>query len=142
MAKCVFYFEFSNNFEVDDMDDIECVYYGFNMDVPDDKSEDGYYFFNTEFDESYDEFLDNMEGEFGTHDWSSSPHDDVLGVGYSAYEAPFKTIPTIMEKWREYFESRPDVDNVTAVVHVDKTLDEVMNMNDKDFYDYIAESVK
>ena len=130
MRKGVFYFEFSNNFEVEDSDDIECVYYGFNMNMLNDDLEE-------DLDWDYEDFCADMECKFGTHDWSSSPHDDVAGIGYSAYEAPFSTIPDIMEKWRAYLESRADVQDTTAVVQIDITVDEAMKMTDLDFYNYI-----
>ena len=138
MKKAVFYFEFSNNFEVDYDEEPDVVYYGFNMEVSEDALDDYGY---SEFDMDWEEFCCNMEDGYGTHDWSSSPHDEVEGFGYSAYEAEFARIPELMEKWRAYIESRHDFSNTTEVVKIDITVDEAINMSDKDFYDRIAEQV-
>ena len=137
MKKAVFYFEFSNPFEVAEDAEPDIVYYGFNMRIDESAIVDGYYDLDMDFEEQVDE----MECEYGTHDWSSSPHDDVEGFGYSAYEADFARIPELMEKWRAYFESRPEVESVTAVVQINKTMDEVIKMSDLDFYNDIAEKV-
>lgn len=138
MKKAVFYFEFSNPFEVGEDEEPECVYYGFNMELDENAyDEEGYY----DPDWSFECFVGDMEMEYGTHDWSSSPHDDVEGFGYSAYEAAFATIPELMEKWRAYFAQRDDFANVTDVVKLDVTLDDVMGMSDKDFYDQIAKQL-
>jgi len=133
--KGVFYFEFSNNFEVEDDEEITCVYYGFNMNMLDDRLEE-------EMDMDWEEFCCDMEEEYGTHDWSSAPHDEVAGIGYSAYECEFARIPELMEKWRAYLESRPDTADVTAVVKLDVTMDDVMKMSDLDLYNQIARQLK
>jgi hypothetical protein len=138
MKKAVFYFEFSNPFEVAEDAEPDIVYYGFNMRIDESAIVDGYYDLDMDFEEQVEE----MEYEYGTHDWSSSPHDDVEGFGYSAYEADFARIPELMEKWRAYFEQRSEFSDTTDVVRLHIDVNDAMGMSDKDFYDQIARQLK
>jgi hypothetical protein len=121
----VFYFELWDP----DNDTGRC--YGFNMVItnPD---------LNTEFDPDYENFAGDIEMDYGTHDWSSRPRDEVMGFGYSAYEVDPKLNLELMRKWREYFESRSDVQDTTEIVEV--PYDKFEDFDDFDIYNYIGDN--
>jgi hypothetical protein len=125
MDKAVFYFELWNP----DTDSGRC--FGFNMTVTND-------LLNTDFDMDYEEFAGDIEMDYGTHDWSSRPRDEVMGFGYSAYEVDPKLNRELMQKWREYFESRGDVQDTTEIVEVPYMLFE--DFDDFEIYNYIDEN--
>ena len=121
--KAVFYFDF-----YDSEEDFSTVY-GFNMELASDS------ILIEDFDESYDFFWSDTESDYGVHDWSSSPNDNVIGIGYTSYEVDPGKYDELMEKWREYFVSRPDVTNVTGIVQLPNSNDE--RLDDLGIYELV-----
>jgi len=125
MDKGVFYFELWDS----ENDAGRC--YGFNMNItnPD---------LDTEFDQDYENFAGDIEMDYGTHDWSSRPRDEVQAFGYSAYEVDPNLNIELMHQWREYFGSRSDVQDITEIVEV--PYDKFEDFDDFDIYNYIEKN--
>ena len=125
MNKGVFYFELWDP----ETDTGRC--FGFNMNVTNPE-------LDRDPDMDYEEFRDDLEMSYGTHDWSSRPRDEVMGFGYAAYEVDPKLNRELMQKWREYFESRSDVQDTTEIVEVPYMLFE--DFDDFEIYTYIEKN--
>jgi len=46
---------------------------------------------------------EDIECEYGKHDWCNSPDDRVDGIGYSSSEVEENRIDELMEVWRQVF---------------------------------------
>lgn len=79
--------------------------------------------------------VNNMEEEYGVHDWGSGPNDNVNGIGYNTYEISEDKINEVMEKWRNYFISKGAT--VSKVVDLDISLD----LDDYDIYKLVKEKL-
>ena len=49
------------------------------------------------------EITDDLEEEYGVHDWETSERDDdvVEVIGYDTYEVPEEDIPKLLETWKK-----------------------------------------
>lgn len=54
-------------------------------------------------DRLYDLVTAELESRFGVHDWSTSPSDEVDGIGYTSYEVSRENLPVLMDAWRDWF---------------------------------------
>lgn len=114
MKPLVFYFTFS----LEDTD--EEITYGFNVEnpLPFYKMLGGENFEDVE-DGIYDEITQELESNFGVHDWSSSPNNNVDAIGYTTYEVEKNDISKLMNAWNnEFIESGC---SCSKVVNVSKT---------------------
>jgi len=125
MMDAVFYFSFY------DSDTGETLsLYGFNMAVPRDLL--------AAIDvDALEEITEELESEYGVHDWSSRPTDQVFGIGYTTYEVPELKIPELMTKWREHFISVLGEEYVTEVVRLDAV--SLEDVDDEGIYQAISE---
>jgi hypothetical protein len=60
----------------------------------------------------YEEVCDDIESQFGVHDWSSSPDVRVEGIGYTTYEIVGDQIENCMQTWYNKFVELVGADNV------------------------------
>ena len=125
MNKSVFYFDFFNS-ETD-----KSVVYAFNIDL---LNAD----LNEDFDVSYEDHCANTESDYGVHDWSSRPVDGIIEFGYTSYEVEPENYLKVMELWRNYFESRSDVQSTTEIVEIPE--DQFENFNALDVYNEVDEN--
>lgn len=52
----------------------------------------------------YQDLLEDMEGNYGIHNWCSGPNDQVLCLGaYSTYEVKKEDAIVLMNEWRQNF---------------------------------------
>jgi len=121
----VFYFDFYN--EVTE----ESVTKGFNINA-DIGGEDFIY------GDQFEVISGNIESDYGVHDWSSSPADEVFGIGYNTYEVEPKFVDIVMDKWRNEFVDIVGESAVTAVV----TLTSSLGGSDYDIYKEIEALTK
>ena len=98
MKPLVFYFTFS----LEDTD--KEITYGFNVENPLTfyKMLGGETFEDVE-DGIYDEITQELESNFGVHDWSSSPNNNVDAIGYTTYEVEKNDISKLMTAWHNEF---------------------------------------
>ena len=127
----VFYFDFF------DGETEKTVMYGFIMNMLSENLEE-------ELDDSYDDKLEELESEYGVHDWSSSPNEAVSGIGYTSYEVEPDRHLELMGKWQQYFDTRDDVENVSHIVLVSEShMDEdIQHLDDYDIYRAIKEKLE
>lgn len=85
-----------------------------------------------EFDELLLEITENIEDEFGLHDWSSSPSDKVYGIGFTTYEITEKKIYPLLVKWQNELGNLLNV-SCSNIYGVDINLD----MDDYDIFQQI-----
>jgi len=109
MKPTVFYFDFFNK----DTDTSIVKGFNINADIGGEEFID---------DAIYDVLTYYIEGEYGVHDWSTSPSDEVYGIGYTTYEIAPELINEVMTRWRNEFIRRvsdaiaiTDIVDVTAV---------------------------
>lgn len=111
MKPLVFYFTFS----LEDTD--EEITYGFNVENPLHfyKMLGGETFEDVE-DGIYDEITQELESNFGVHDWSSSPNNNVDAIGYTTYEVEKNSVAKLMTAWHnEFIESGCSCSKVVVV---------------------------
>ena len=125
MNKSVFYFDFFNP------DTEKSVVYAFNMNLLNAN-------LNEDLDTDYGDHCSDTEMNYGVHDWSSRPNDAVIEFGYTSYEIEPKNHSTVMLLWREYFESRSDVQDTTNIVEIPS--DEFENFDSLAVYNKVAEN--
>jgi len=125
MNKSVFYFDFWNE------ETEKSVIYAFNINL---LNAD----LDIDLDNSYEDHCSNTEMNYGVHDWSSRPNDAVIEFGYTSYEIEPKNYSTVMQLWREYFESRSDVQDTTNIVEIPN--DEFENFDSLSVYNKVAEN--
>ena len=125
--KAVFYFDFYQS------EEDSSTYYGFNMELTPDSV------LITESDDSSDSFCYYIESDYGVHDWSSRPNDAVAGIGYTTYEVMPNKYDELMNKWRAYFKSRPDVKKITEVVRLDDP--NIDQLNDLGIYELVEGNI-
>lgn len=122
MTKGVFFFSFSMEYH-EGKDEI--INYGFTFDfgkqIP------------FPFDEAVMDEQDELESEYGVHDWFNMPDDRVIGVGYGSYEVERHRIKDLMEEWRGAFEII--CDEVGEAVQFESDF----NCSDYDIYELIEE---
>lgn len=105
----VFYFDFYD----DTTDSEDSIAYAFTIDksvankVADEIDEDW-----------YQDIVYNLEGEYGVHDWSSSPVNGVPAIGYTSYEVEVSKQEELVKKWREAIASEVGAENVSPVVNI------------------------
>lgn len=130
----VFYFNFvfEDEDEVNSDDNVASEDYGFVLSA--DGVEKLYSAFNKDVEEnitaiiyeniadSNDNFVEKMERKYGIHDWSSSPNDAVVAIGYTSYEVPREKVLPLMNEWRNYFEKYAPGET-TQIVKFDAKLD-------------------
>jgi hypothetical protein len=83
----------------------------------------------------FQEAMDELESEYGVHDWGTAPTDDVIGVGYFSYEVKAELIPELMEKWREVFVKQSSENDVSEVVTLEEK-DFPLNGSENDTFEY------
>ena len=131
MDKGVFYFDFSFD-DVDDNDEYLYVVYGFTFSGKEISIED-------EFEsDSWIDIVEKLESEYGIHDWSSKPNDNVYAIGYTTYEVEEDKVLELMNKWRERLVSvvgESGVGKITKIVDYDTIGD------DFDIYNYLDKVV-
>lgn len=66
----------------------------------------------------YDDIVDQLEGEYGVHDWATRPSDEVEAIGFTSYEVEPDDENTLLERWQAWFVSKGAT--VTPVVRVDE----------------------
>lgn len=69
-------------------------------------------------DEDQDGFLDEMEFKYGVHDWSTSPSDEVVAVGFATYEVSKDDSILLMNEWRDKYIELVGADEVGDIVAV------------------------
>jgi hypothetical protein len=61
--------------------------------------------------EWYEAILDDLESDFGVHNWASGPDDRVLSLGsYNSYEVLPDRVRQLMDKWRQAFLKTAELD--------------------------------
>ncbi|KVP17415.1 hypothetical protein [Burkholderia ubonensis] len=81
----------------------------------------------------YDDIVDELEGEYGVHDWSTRPSQEVEAIGFTSYEVEPEDEKTLLERWQAWFVSKGAT--VTPVVPVDESV--VADGDDFAIYHYI-----
>lgn len=127
--KTVFYFDFYFD---DGSDDGITTVYAFNMEL------DSTSTLIDDNDESFEDAMFELESEYGVHDWSTRPVDELVGIGYTSYEVDPSKYVELMDKWLAYFTSRSDVKNVTSVVRIDVDTE---GCNDLDIYNLVNDKI-
>lgn len=51
----------------------------------------------------YENDFDDIESDYGVHDWSTSPSESVDSIGFTSYEIESEHWNTVLEKWRDVF---------------------------------------
>lgn len=74
----------------------------------------------------YENIFDELESEYGVHDWSSSPADGVPAIGYTSYEVEADRQEELVVKWRHAFASKFGEEKVSKVVRIGR-LDNLVN---------------
>ena len=49
--------------------------------------------------------MNDIEDEYGVHDWSTSPVDGVNAIGFTTYETEEEKIPSLMKVWQKAFKT-------------------------------------
>ncbi|KVP97054.1 hypothetical protein WJ97_14645 [Burkholderia ubonensis] len=68
----------------------------------------------------YADIVDELEGEYGVHDWSTRPSQEVEAIGFTSYEVEPDDEKTLLERWQAWFVSKGAT--VTPVVPVDESV--------------------
>lgn len=102
-------------------------YFNFFNEDTDQETIKGFIIKNYENIEAELTVLDDLESEYGVHDWSSRPDPRVNGIGFTSYEVDEALYDELMNNWREYFVSIVGEENVTQVFTVSM-------MNDYEIY--------
>ena len=69
----------------------------------------------------FQEAMDELESEYGVHDWGTAPTEDVIGIGYFSYEVEVQLIQELMEKWRQVFVKQSSENDVSQIVELFET---------------------
>lgn len=101
----VFYFDFYNEDKNTEESVSRLFGFNFNSSTPVD-IEDGWFC----------DMFNELEGEYGVHDWSSSPNDEVSAIGYTSYEVDPVFQVELMKLWQQAFVNQFGKGNVTPVV--------------------------
>jgi hypothetical protein len=128
----VFYFTFSFEGENDECSDITMA---FNLTPEAVEILGGEDCFESDW---FLNFVEKMECKFGVHDWSSSPVDEVVGIGYSTYEVSKKDAPKCMEQWRKFFIKKVGEKNVGQIFNLGEKIFE----DDLGVFKYVNELEK
>lgn len=127
----VFYFEFG-------LEDDTVKYFGFAV-----SPEGAAHLADAEDNPCIEYFgLEDLEFDYGVHDWCTSPDDRVIATGYGSGEIKEADIPKVMEIWREAYVQKCGRDAVTPVVELPLTVEQAMRMNDHDFYRAVIAAVE
>lgn len=78
----------------------------------------------------YDEKTQELEDEYGVHDWSSAPSPLVDGIGYRSYEVAPERLDELLTRWRDWFIGQ----GVTATGVFELPVKDVHNLTDFDIY--------
>lgn len=119
----IFYFDFYDS----DTDSEDTTVYAFVID----KS------LGIDFDELiesdwFDDAFYELEGDYGVHDWSTSPVKGVSSIGYTSYEVDADKQEELVNKWRKEFASNLGEENVSRVVRIgsiDNFMDDLAILN-------------
>jgi hypothetical protein len=127
MLPTVFYFDFQNDYF--DENDKTITSYGFII-----SSEGTENILRNTHSVDFKEFIDSVdsddallaysqdiESDYGVHDWGTSPDPRVNAIGYGTYEVEKSKIAKLMNTWREVFVKLAGADNVSQVVQLSKT---------------------
>ena len=151
-TKGVFYFEFSFEFEdgepvdIPEGDDPEMFTKGFVYDFGNRYQEaidSGILGVDDRRDTTFTEFTEDgiighgedMEEKYGVHNWFTSPHPDVIGVGYGSYEVHKAKVDEFMEKWQQIFQCMAET--VGDVKPISDPNFDGMNASDNDYYEVL-----
>lgn len=85
----------------------------------------------------YDLATEELESEYGVHDWSSRPTSEVDAIGYTTYEVGVDQVGPLMAAWRKWFSN--NAGNPTEVIQVSK---EAAQGDDSAVYAFIAAACK
>lgn len=149
-TKGVFYFEFAFEFEdgepvdIPEGDDPEMITKGFVYDFGNKYQEaidSGVLDVDDRGGTVYTEFSEDgiighgeeMEEAYGVHNWFTSPHPDVIGVGYGSYEVHKAKVDEFMKKWQEIFCDMTEI--VGVIKEITDTSFNPMDADDNDFYE-------
>lgn len=66
----------------------------------------------------YEDIFWELEGNYGVHDWSSSPVKGVPAIGYTTYEVSDTEQLELVTKWRNEFADKFGSENVSNVVKI------------------------
>lgn len=129
----VFYFNFYNEDEEEaDGDTVSFeseTYLGFVVQDPSPiYKKFGVSLFKEFLEKIYSDCAEEIESEFGVHDWSSSPCDEVDAIGYTTYEVEKENQSKLMETWRNVFKDAGC--ECTEVVVVNDDSDDFAIYND------------
>lgn len=62
--------------------------------------------------------FDELEGNYGVHDWGTSRTDEVFGIGFNTYEVELPRILELMGKWRAAFVGVAGEENVSRIIDI------------------------
>jgi hypothetical protein len=112
----VFYFRFSFENDInDDDDDVVHNTWAFNF-KPDAVNLDGLTIDDMQ-DDWYETTCEEIESDYGVHDWNSSPCDNITAVGYCTYEISQEDAPVCVERWRQEFVALLGAENVSTQIY-------------------------
>lgn len=115
----VFYFTFSH-----DDDSVQMLGFAIEVNpVIEDGEDHSDVIDNIINNEVYESFVNDLEHQYGIHDWSSSPTDNVSGIGYTTYEVDKGKVATLMNKWNKFFVSILGPDKVGRVTRLPNELE-------------------
>lgn len=80
----------------------------------------------------YQDIFYDLEGEYGVHDWSTSPVNGVPAIGYTTYEVEPSKQEELVVKWRNAIADKVGLDNVSNVVRlgaIDYQMDDFAILN-------------
>jgi hypothetical protein len=66
----------------------------------------------------YERIFDKLEGKYGVHDWSSSPTQEIKGIGYTSYEVEKSKTINLMKQWNQYFKKYIGEEHIGNVIQV------------------------
>ena len=87
--------------------------------------------------DAFYEKMNEMEDEFGVHDFSSYPDDGIYSIGFVTYEVERVNVLKLMIKWRDYFVSTVGEGKVGQITDLNPIYDTYVD--DADIYNYIEE---
>lgn len=92
-----------------------------------------------DIDEIYDEFTEQIESEYGVHDWCSAPDpkNPIAAIGYTTYEVAYHEISQVMCRWKADLQQKLGENvRIGPVVKVPEP------GTDYEIYQYIREKTK
>lgn len=97
MEKFIFYFSFS----LDNCDEQKT--FGFLCSEVDFGK---FVYFQGFIEDMYDQdVVDDIESDYGVHDWATSPVEGVNAIGFCTYEVKEEEIPSLMKSWQKAFKT-------------------------------------